>query len=149
MQEESPWHLALNSSEFRILCQFLNRTTSNTDASLHYDVMSGAYRYSDESPAKSLNDFDETLILPLTTLLRFLWAFRLSLVRCRPRTELAEWWDSAKSLAPNWCGFSPDRCAENGTQFIEFCAARQKEWDQDVAALEKQLSQIPPRSAGK
>ncbi len=149
MQEGSPWHLALNSSEFRTLCQFLNRTTPNTDASLHYDVMSGGYRYSDESPADSLNDFDENLILPLTTLLRFLWAFRLSVVRSSPRTELAEWWDSAKALAPNWSGFSPERCSENGIQFIEFCDIRQKEWGEGVEALEKQLSQKPPRSAGE
>lgn len=149
MPERSPWHLELNSNEFITLCRFLNRTTPNTDASLHYDVMSGGYRYSDESPADSLHDFDEALILPLTTLLRFLWAFRLSVVRGNPRTEFVDWWDSAKSLAPNWSGFLPERCSENGIQFTEFCDARQKEWDEGVEALEKQLSQQPPRTAGE
>ncbi len=149
MQQEDPWHLALDSDRFKILCHFLNRTIPHSDASLHYDVMSGGYRYSDESPAQSLQDFDESLILPLTTLLRFLWAFRLSVVRGTPRAELAEWWDSAKSLAPNWSGFSPERCSESRIQFTEFCDVHRKEWEEESEALDKQLSQQPPRDVGE
>ncbi|MDB5387945.1 MAG: hypothetical protein JWM11_3591 [Planctomycetaceae bacterium] len=139
MQQENPWHLALNSGRFKILCQFLNRTTPNTDATLHYDVMSGGYRFSDESPPDSLRDFDQELILPLITLLRFLWAYRLSVVHGTPRNELAEWWHSTKVLAPNWSGFSPERVSENGIQFATFCDARQKEWEEGVEAFERQL----------
>lgn len=140
MEHDGRWDLELDSEPFKVICQFLNRTIPTTDATLHYDVMSGGYRFSDESPADSVRNLDEALILPLITLLRCLWAYRLSVVRGTPRVELAEWWNSARSLAPNWCGFLPDRCREGERQFAQFCDARQTEWEAGVEALERRLA---------
>jgi hypothetical protein len=41
--------------------------------------------------------------------LRFLWAYRTSLMLNQPRAELAEYWQFGLAHFPRWVGFRPGR----------------------------------------
>jgi len=66
-----------------------------------YEIMSGAVIWSDETNSKT----------PVEVLwaLRFIVAFRTSLMLNKPREELKPMWDLGLSLFPKWVGFRPER----------------------------------------
>ena len=66
-----------------------------------YEIMSGALVWRDETTDK----FPTHLFWAL----RFLRAYRTSLMLNAPRHELAPYWNHALALAPNWIGFLPSR----------------------------------------
>jgi hypothetical protein len=66
-----------------------------------YEVMSGALIWSDETDGKTP--------IELIWALRYLVAYRTSLMLNRPREELRPMWDHGLSLFPDWVGFRPER----------------------------------------
>lgn len=66
-----------------------------------YEVMSGALIWSDET-----NRHTPTEVI---WALRFIRAYRTSLMLEKPREELKPMWDLALSLFPNWVGFRLER----------------------------------------
>jgi hypothetical protein len=66
-----------------------------------YEIMSGALIWSDETNSKT----------PVEVIwaLRFVVAYRTSLMLNKPREELKPMWDHALSLFPKWVGFRPER----------------------------------------
>jgi hypothetical protein len=86
MEPHEAYHLELDSDRFLFLCTRLNATVRRDDASWSVDILSGGYKFDDEIP-DGLSEAPE-LFLPLTTLLRRLWAYRFSLVEGNPRPDL-------------------------------------------------------------
>jgi hypothetical protein len=66
-----------------------------------YEIMSGALVWSDETNTKT----------PVEVIwaLRFIVAYRTSLMLNKPREELASMWNLGLSLFPKWVGFRPKR----------------------------------------
>jgi hypothetical protein len=66
-----------------------------------YDIMSGALIWSDETNSKT----------PVEVIwaLRFIVAYRTSLMLNKPREELKPMWNLGLSLFPKWVGFRPER----------------------------------------
>ena len=66
-----------------------------------YEIMSGALIWSDETSAD----------LPVQAIwaLRYIRAYRTSLMLNKPREELKPMWDLGLSLFPKWVGFRPER----------------------------------------
>jgi hypothetical protein len=69
--------------------------------SVFYDIMSGALIWSDETTS--------TTPIQVIWALRYVVAYRTSLMLNKPREELKAAWDQAVSLFPNWVGFRLDR----------------------------------------
>jgi hypothetical protein len=70
-----------------------------------YELMSGAVVWRDETR----RDTPVEVIWAL----RFVCAYRTSLMLGEPRTELAKFWEHALSQFPKWVGFSPERRASD------------------------------------
>jgi len=68
---------------------------------VNYDFMSGGLVWSDET--------NQTTPAVVICALRYLVAYRTSLMLNEPREELASFWDRGLSLFPQWVGFRPDR----------------------------------------
>lgn len=66
-----------------------------------YDCMSGALIWSDETNSETP--------IKLIWALRFIFAYRTSLMLNEPRGEFESMWNLGVSLFPNWIGFRPDR----------------------------------------
>jgi hypothetical protein len=66
-----------------------------------YEIMSGALIWSDETNKKT----------PVEVIwaLRFIVAYRTSLMLNKPREELKPMWELGLSLFPKWVGFRPER----------------------------------------
>ena len=69
-----------------------------------YDIMSGAVVWTDET--RHLFRRTPTDVIDV---LRFLWAYRTSLMFGEPREELAEFWEYGLTHFPRWVGFRPQR----------------------------------------
>lgn len=131
-----PFDLKFGSEEMNVLLEILDKTAIQPNASNKVDIMSGAYKFSDEIPKM---DEDSNLLFPLVTLLRNLWAFRISLVRENPRMELAHWWDMTKKNAPNWAGFAEERCSVAAMPYVHECEIRCQNFDKEAKAFEQYL----------
>ena len=134
----NPYELVYESEQCAFLLSRLNETTAKTDATFQVDIMSGAYRFSDEVPELE-HAVEEQNILPLITLLRKLWAYRISLVRGNPRKDLECWWGMAKQRAPKWAGFANLRCSEDAVDYAERCSQHFIRFERDAIALEERL----------
>jgi hypothetical protein len=66
-----------------------------------YEMMSGALVWSDET--------NREIPIKVIWSLRFIFAYRTSLLLNKPREELKPLWDHALSLFPKWVGFRPER----------------------------------------
>jgi hypothetical protein len=66
-----------------------------------YEVLSGAVIWTDEKKRKTP--------VKVVWSLRFLWAYRTSVMLNEPREELAEYWRFGLSKFPEWVGFRPER----------------------------------------
>ena len=66
-----------------------------------YEIMSGALVWRDET--------NENTPIELIWALRFIAAYRTSLMLDQPRTELRPLWDHALARFPEWVGFRPER----------------------------------------
>ena len=69
-----------------------------------YELMSGGLVWDDEIR----RDFQRTPSEVIGTL-RFLWAYRTSLMLGQPREELAALWEYGLARFPRWVGFLPER----------------------------------------
>jgi hypothetical protein len=66
-----------------------------------YEIMSGALIWSDET--------NRDTPVEVIGALRFIFAYRTSLMLNKPREELKPMWELGLSLFPNWVGFRPER----------------------------------------
>lgn len=99
----------------------LNATKSPaTDATVFYETMSGALVWSDE--------MDDRTPVRLIWALRFLVAYRMSLMLSKPRDELRPLWDFSQSLFPNWVGFGLERRAPN-PELLDVYRRRDTRWE--------------------
>jgi hypothetical protein len=138
MEPHEAYHLELDSDRFLFLCTRLNATVRRDDASWSVDILSGGFKFDDEIP-DGLSEAPE-LFLPLTTLLRSLWAYRFSLVEGKPRPDLYPTWESTRQLAPQWAGFAPDRCSANMRSLVAEVKSRDEQFARDVERLEPRPS---------
>jgi hypothetical protein len=134
MEPHEAYHLELGSDRFLFLCTKLNATVRRDDASWSVDLLSGGLKFNDEIP-DGLGDSPE-LFLPLTTLLRSLWAYRSSLVEGKPRPDLYPTWESTRRLAPQWAGFAPDRSSANMRAVVAEVKSRDEQFARDLEHLE-------------
>jgi hypothetical protein len=137
METHEAYHLELGSDRFLFLCTKLNATVRRDDAAWSVDILSGGFKFNDEIP-DGLSESPE-LFLPLTTLLRSLWAYRFSLVEGRSRPDLHPTWDATRQLAPQWAGFAPDRCSADMRSLVAEVKSRDEQFERDVARLEAGL----------
>ena len=133
---DDPYDVEFGSDQCNALLELLNKTTVRPDASFKVDMMSGAYKFSDEFPDLSA---DDSLLFPLVNLLRMLWAFRISLVRKNPRIEYEHWWELVRTNAPNWAGFASDRCTAAALPYAKECSLRCRTFDTDIDELERSI----------
>jgi hypothetical protein len=70
-----------------------------------YELMSGALVWRDETRPNTPTE--------VIWALRFLCAYRTSLMLGEPRAELATIWEHSVSLFPKWVGFLPERRASD------------------------------------
>lgn len=66
-----------------------------------YDMFSGGLVWSDEFRPGGPPDVISSL--------RFLWAYRTSLMQGEPRADFQPIWEHGLQLCPRWIGFRPDR----------------------------------------
>ncbi len=116
----------------------LNTTTRQVDATVKFDIFSG-FRFSDERPPCMAEATDYSL--PFVTLMRFLLAYRMSIVKGSPRVEFEPYWEMARELAPNWAGFSQDRCSESALQYVAAWNANYEQFLKDELEMERHLNQ--------
>ncbi|QDT27188.1 hypothetical protein Enr10x_25030 [Gimesia panareensis] len=122
---ENAFDLKPDEPEFEKICRDLNRLVVDPQASPSFDGMSGAFNFSDEFPKAYLSAEGEpdSLLLPCISLLRYLWAYRQSLILCTPRSELKHLWFKTRESAPDWPGFLPERCSPEMRETALNCAA--------------------------
>jgi hypothetical protein len=133
---EDPFDLEFGSDQHHALLEFFNKATIQPNASIQFDILSGAYRFTDESPV--IGD-DSDLGLRRVTLLRILCAYRISVIRGSPRMELAHWWELAKAKAPNWAGFAEGRCSADAIPFMTAYDLHLRTFCKDTLKLERQF----------
>jgi hypothetical protein len=131
---DNPHDLEFGSEECESILELFNRTRAQPDAQVGFDAMAGAYSFSDEFP--ELDNEDDRLF-PLVGLFRVLCAYRLSLVRGNPRMEWSRWWELAKSTAPNWAGFTEDRCSDKAMPHAQWSELKSLEFDKGMEELER------------
>jgi hypothetical protein len=85
-----------------VLIPHLRRLRADPQATRQFEMMSGGFLWSDEKPA-GYSDAAADYAL------RRLLAYRASLVRGRPREELASTWEAVLAACPEWPGFLPER----------------------------------------
>ncbi len=139
MLPEDFYDINLCSERFSLLCSKLNATLYKEDATWTLDVFSGGFKFSDEFPEGLSKPETMELELLLSTLMRSLWAYRISLVEGKSRPDLAATWESAKALAPLWAGFTPDRCSPNMQPIVDRVRSKAAQFAQDVERLEARL----------
>lgn len=66
-----------------------------------YEVMSGGLVWTDETKSNTPTDAIQAL--------RFLFAYRTSVMVGNPREELKRMWDESQLLFPDWIGFRSER----------------------------------------
>ena len=76
-------------------------STPSSSDNVFYDIMSDGLAWRDET--------DDTTPVRVVWALRFIIAYRTSLMLDRPRTDLADVWNHACSQFPDWVGFRPER----------------------------------------
>lgn len=134
MVTENAYNLELGSDRFLFLCHRLDAAAFREDAAWSVDIPSGGFKFGDEVPDDSRESFD--MVLPLFTLLRRLWAYRVSLVEGRPWPDLAPTWELTRSLAPRWAGFTPARCSAAMQPLVDEVKSRDLVFARDIERLE-------------
>lgn len=82
--------------------QLLNAIDSPADSPrISYENMSGGLVWSDET--------HKEMPIEVFWALRFIWAYRTSLMLGKPRDELRNLWEQAESVIPQWVGFRMER----------------------------------------
>lgn len=76
------------------------------DAKREFELMSGGFVWSDEH----LGDIALLCVELDNWAFREVIAYRASLIRSAPRTELREPWEQLRRECPDWPGFRPERC---------------------------------------
>lgn len=141
MLSNTSYDLDLSSECFRFLAARLNAMDCKNEAAWSVDIFSSSFKFDDETPDETIvfNGFD--ISLKLATLMRRLWGYRMSLIMGNPRLDLAETWESGKSLAPNWAGFRTDRCSSAMQPIVQEVREKILQFDQDIGRLEAQFEE--------
>lgn len=120
------------AKEGRIYAE-LNESVQRVGAAWVVDLLSGGFKFNDEVPLTHSDDPD--LMIPLINVLRRLWAYRMSLVKGEPRTDLTPLWDLVRQRAPNWAGFAPERCSKSMAPAVDSLKLKQLEFKSQEAKL--------------
>jgi hypothetical protein len=105
------------------LCSCLDSLEYDESALCSADLLSGGYKFSDEIPM--VFEMDQSHAQDVISLLRYLWAYRASIVINNPLSSLADCWNRTKQYAPNWPGFYDERCSSCMMSFvIHECGAK-------------------------
>lgn len=139
MRSVDPFDIAIGSNEFRQICYEINNLPVDPNCTSSFDGMSGAFGFPDEFPRKLLLS-DHPLLCPTIGLLRYLWAYRISLVRGEPRSDLASWWNAVKELAPNWPGFLSVRSSTLMLSVADEIRTKADKLTRDFDALDQKFS---------
>lgn len=141
MSSKYEYELDLHSDKFRVLCNKLNMTLCKEGATWTADIFSGGFKFSDEFP-EGLNEPEMIdLALSVTTLLRRLWTYRMSLIEGKPRSDLAVTWESTMTLAPRWAGFTPERCSPRMQSIVDGVRSKKTQFAEDVDRLEARIEE--------
>ena len=150
MSAEDYYGLELESETYSSLCESLNKTPSLEGAIwLPSDIFCGAFRFSDEYPRDVAESGRPELISPLTGLLRYLWAYRTSLVVGKPRSQFAAAWERTKTLAPLWAGFSPERYSSKMLPIVECMNLINEDRYRKMDEFEARLNEQQMRKRGE
>ena len=114
-----------------------------------YEIMSGALIWSDEQTGMTP--------VEVTWALRYIVAYRTSLMLNKPRQELKPMWDLGLSLFPNWVGFRPERrqatpkllrIYRRGDVSLKKCLRdMEREMGQEAAEHDKSIDEDRPSAA--
>lgn len=148
MSIEKAYELDLNSERFLFLCAKLNAMVCKEGATWSADIFSGGFKFSDETPGDVYECEYIEVALSLTTLMRRLWAYRMSVVEGRPRPDLAATWELTRALAPQWAGFTPDRCSPKMQPIVDGVKFKLEQFDQDTERLEATVAEQEHRKRG-
>ena len=88
-----------------VLIPHLRGSRVDPAATRQFEIMSGGFMWSDERPGAGYSEAAGDYAM------RFLFAYRASLVRGRPRAELRAVWEAVLAACPEWPGFLPERCS--------------------------------------
>lgn len=136
MQYSDPFSLELDSDEFHLICNEMNQLKPDSSGVPSFDGMSGGFKFSDEVPL-TISEGDSPLVLPLVTLLRCLWGYRVSLVCGKPRSDLVKWWTAANIAAPNWPGFLAERNSIVMQPFVDRCKKSSRRMTETLDELDQ------------
>jgi hypothetical protein len=125
------------SEDFITLCTHLNSLARRNDAACEADLFSGGFKFSDEVPA-DIEKLGENL-MPLVNLLRCLWGYRASIAVGNLRQDLAPYWDAARTHAPRWAGFSPERSSAEMKVHVDNANRRTKEFIAEMERMDRNL----------
>ena len=81
----------------------LKMTQKDKNATLFFDLMSGAFIWTDE-PVHGLNKYEMGC-------LRGIFRYRTSLIVQELDERFKSLWDELKNKYPDWIGFDPERCS--------------------------------------
>jgi hypothetical protein len=98
----------------------IRRARWNPQAACSYEGLSGGLRWDDEFPREAIS----ACVQADNWAFRFVWAYRASLIRGRPREELRVAWDQLAQECPHWPGFRPERRAAELRGLLEAENAR-------------------------
>ena len=87
---------------FRSIAARLNGLEPTADAQPFFDLLSGGIVWTDERPTFPTSAEELGAV-------RALWSYRTSLYMGTPREAFAGLWWLARSVAPRWPGFLPER----------------------------------------
>jgi len=138
MLEDDKYHLEIGSPIFNKIVSLLNECSIDCNATWSVDIMSGGFKFSDEVSERIKSSSDEVR-MPAVTLLRILWAHRISLVSRSPRVDLATWWDATKNLAPRWPGFDISRTTIAAIDYAKECNVKTKIFNEEIERIEDSL----------
>jgi hypothetical protein len=146
---EHAYELNSNSERFILLCTKLNAMVCKEGATWSADIFSGGFKFSDEVPHDMNNPESIEIALSLTTLMRRLWAYRMSLIEGKPRPDLAATWELTRALAPRWAGFTPDRCSPKMQPIVDGVRFKREQFDRDIERLEARIEEQKNRPGRK
>ncbi len=138
MSDRNPFHIEIGSVEFNQICRVLNDFEESANAHSGFDGMSGGFKFSDEVP-KDPSALGP-LLEPMICVLRYLWAYRISLVAGNPNASMEPWWIAVRDLAPGWPGFKDARCSAAMLTLAEITNSRSDQLYNDLDELDRKAT---------
>ena len=97
------------------------------DSKYFYELMSGGLVWEDEQM-----DFP----VEQSNFIRMVWAFRTALILGESRPELLPFWETAKSMAPDWIGFRADRCSPS-KEIVDYLLKAKRRFERNLERYDK------------